>query len=1222
MSTWMNLVGNDLDRLATLPTSNERGFPSVATKTFEAASADGGTVKPLVILDALLSGLAESLVLLSTAEAKGLTLKISHIFSAVIQRFGGSVGIFSETHVTAFFGFPQASENDVELAVRCSFEMDAKLSQLQVLLRRHEKLPDVTLGLHVGIHADKTFVTGLQSESPAEIAFEAYLKSPAATLVKNLHRNRGSLEVVRVTASVKQSLGDGFSIRTAMLIETEVPDKKLEAFVVEPYEAHPQTERWHRNPVLRHGKYIGRDEELSTLLNIFNRHKTEPDDGKPANQTANQNPVVVVGISGETGMGKSRLVYEFSKMAAIEKSLVKAHALAYEAGGSFHIWTQFVRHYINARETDDPKLQKKKLDAAYTRLINSLKTDSEKTNFGQTKPVIGYLLGIDYADNRVQLLDAGALQTEIKLSVRYFLETIAIATFQDHHAPLVVVMEDIDHADDSSLEILNFVLSTLNTEEKKAGRRQSKLLFLMLYSPSFSLLRAVPDVERLADFHEIFLTPLGKPQAKAIIDSMTGGLEMTTGLFDKLFERSLGNPFFIEEWLINLAERKAIVKENARLKLKEGAAIAIPMSLQSLILSRIDVLGGNARRLLQQASVIGIEFSFDVLLVLKHRVSSESESSNPSEMTESEMLALLKALEKADFITHEPKSHTYAFKHGLIQTVTYNLLVESERTRLHRQVAESLEEIAGRLKLTKKSTGYSSVSMAEEFAEQLAYHYLNAKTYDKAALYSLRAAQKARRDSRNREAEQYLADTLSLLDTGNVWNARQIRYEVLCEQELLFRTLGRLTERYETLTALKTMSEEIFNETGDDSKLLDALKREAIYWNNASNFQRSIEINEAIAARAEAQGEKALLADSLNNLGTSNLFLGNYEKTLRLWQRSYQLRQELSDKRGIAVGANNLGAVYHEMSQHQKALQYFTESLALFEDIGDRNIIAATLSNFARIYRELAEYEKSMDYCLQALDLLESLGDKTGIAIGLNVMGWINYSFGNYTATLESSQRALKLREEIGDPRTIADSLLVVSASRRMLGDIHSAFAVCERAVRLKEQINDRRGLSNALREMGNLHYANGDYDKALTDYSGSLEIIKDIGFKFIRPLLLFKLAQTHLSMMVQAEKANDFSPVNAKLAIYHSLEAIKHLAGRGKGSDGEGQIWFGHYTILRTLQGKPDVMIPATPTAAESLHNAKTWVADTAAKISNPPLRESFLNIPVHRAITDEPMP
>jgi DNA-binding NtrC family response regulator/tetratricopeptide (TPR) repeat protein len=348
----------------------------------------------------------------------------------------------------------------------------------------------------------------------------------------------------------------------------------------------------------------------------------------------------VVGVSGEAGIGKSRLIFEFRQLlAGRDVDCLEAHCLSYGGTVPYLPVLDVVRWLARVAETETPEVTADKV----RRALNELGLDG-----AGLAPHLLHLLGIK-DDTEGLAVSHEALKTRIFEILRQALRRRSRAR------PLVLVVEDLHWIDATSEEFLDSVVDML------AG---APILVICTHRPGYR----PPWIEK-SYATQVALQPLDADHARRVVQSVLGGSEVPEPVLDVILAKAEGNAFFLEELGRTVRERR-----------DPDASIEVPDTVQDVLLARIDRLSPAGRSLLTSASVIGKDFSLSVVQSI----------TGLAPETLGQGLALLKA---GEFVHETGGSGEYTFRHALTHEVVYASVSESERRRLHARILEVLERL-------------------------------------------------------------------------------------------------------------------------------------------------------------------------------------------------------------------------------------------------------------------------------------------------------------------------------------------------------------------------------------------------------------------------------------------------------------------------------------------------------------------------------------------------
>jgi hypothetical protein len=392
-------------------------------------------------------------------------------------------------------------------------------------------------------------------------------------------------------------------------------------------------------------------------------------------------------ISGEAGIGKSRLKYELRQLIKEKDiSFYQGYSPAYEIQIPYYPFSLILKEVLKLSLEGSEEKQKKALADAVKNLGEDLM---------DTVPYLGAVLSLVYPE--VVALD------DVSRQERIFSAMLRIFERLSRHKPLVLVFEDLQWIDSLSRSLLTYLIE---------HSQDLPMLFCCLYRPEFE-----PSWKR-SDRVLLELRAIEKEEEIRLIGSLLGELSLPGNLVDLILSKSEGNPFYLEEMLRSLMDSGILVKGRRGFELKgEIGEIDIPDTIQGVIMSRLDRLERRAKETLQYASVIGREFPQRLLEEISER-GGEVE----------EQLSLLQRLELV-FQKQLMPELEYIFKHFLTQSVAYNSILLKKRRELHLKIAKSIE------KLYK--------DRLEEYYELLGHHYERAESWLKATEYFGKAGKKS-----------------------------------------------------------------------------------------------------------------------------------------------------------------------------------------------------------------------------------------------------------------------------------------------------------------------------------------------------------------------------------------------------------------------------------------------------------------------------------------------
>jgi len=603
---------------------------------------------------------------LDPEDVKEIMSRIFGEISQVVNKYGGFVEKFIGDAAMALFGVSRSHEDDPVRSILAAQEIHGIVETFSPQVEARGCKP---LSMHTGI------ATGLVVTGGVDAERGAYgVTGDTINLASRLSGMGKAGEILVGPTTFRRAEGQ-FHFEAL-----EPAAVKGKADPVRIYRVHyrkDQPSKIHRLTGLR-SKLIARKAEMNRLAEAIEDLR----EGKGS----------IIGICGGPGTGKSRLVEEFRSTLDLDKiQWREGHAYPYSQNIPYFPVIDMLRRALRIEEADPPPTIREKVEKGIEQLTGRRE---------DLIPYIGSLFALTYPELEGTSPDSWKhlLQKAVK----------ELLSAMNKRAPTVICLEDIHWADPSSIELFRVILSE--------GRQPA--LFLCLYRSPFTLLpghmlKAMGD-----SFREIHLQDLSPSEALEMTESLLKTADMPMELRSFVHEKAEGNPFYLEEVVNALIESETLVRDDVSWKLSRPFRDSdISPTVHGVILARLDRLEKEAKRILQEASVIGRAFLYEIL----KRV-TELKDHIDQHLAELERLDLIRAR------SLQPELE-YMFKHALTQEVVYNGLLKKEREAVHRKIAQVIEQIIG--------------DRLPEYYETLAYHYNQGLSVKKGVAYLMKSGEKS-----------------------------------------------------------------------------------------------------------------------------------------------------------------------------------------------------------------------------------------------------------------------------------------------------------------------------------------------------------------------------------------------------------------------------------------------------------------------------------------------
>jgi tetratricopeptide (TPR) repeat protein/tRNA A-37 threonylcarbamoyl transferase component Bud32/class 3 adenylate cyclase len=1123
--------------------------------------------KPLTFLVAGISGYSELLEQLPFGQIKNFQQRLESQTEALTAKFGGVLNEFDPDRIVILFGIPIAQENDFVSAVQLAFDLQRSAVEIGTEIFVQN---EQLIALQSGIHSGLVVMQpSVRGKCKYEIAGAAF--QTAVTLALNARPNE-----ILITAESKRLTRHMFVSESRDGISIPGMTTPSNAYAV--LTDSSQAEEAFLAP------YTGRDKELTVLQNCLER------------STAGEGQFVT--LVGEAGVGKSRLFAEFKRMLNGSVRCLEGRCFPSAATVPYAPFRDLIieaLHLHKIRTPEEVAQKIREIDPALEDFIplylHLLSMQSEQFPFPRH---------LEGENLRLAILDA-----------------LSGFVLTPRAMPVVLLLEDWHWADEASQNAVKQIVEMLPEQACMA---------VVSYRPDASI-----DWSGTMHHTRLYLEPLEAKASKVLMQSIFEVETVSDSLAELIYDRSGGNPFFVEEICLTL-------KEEAKIKVEQKAAslesspdkIRLPETIQALILSRLDRLDRATRDVLQTAAVIGREFSRTIF----QRVSG-NQSNLASSLGSLKNLGLIQQLR----VLPEP---LYKFRNALTQEVAYDSLIASEKKRLHHAVAQAIEELyEGRL---------------EEYYEQLAQHFSKADSWAKAVQYGIASAQRAN------DLGQF-SESLQILEQAEQWLAKltgdsskhSLMIDLMLRQERLFEILGIRDRQEQILNDLLSL----LKRTNDQAQQIEVYRRQGELLTVLARFDSAeAALNESLKLSQSLQDQSGE-RNAFRSIGFLKWHQGLNEEAVANNQKALEIDRSKGDVEALAADLSNLGSVLRDLGDYKAGLECLEEALRIYETITHPVKHAAALHLASNLYREVGNHDQAINYlqramelstryrlvimqsfhlnsianmywqqgkqeeCLnlhkQAVDLNRKSRYADGLSHALRMVGETLQSMQRDTEAIPYLEEAASLFVRLKDPRNeanmqkkLAEIYEATAKNCREKADLPGAITNYYEAVNRYENLGEPGAAAAILNSIGILLWKSGNYDEALAVYERALEIFQSLGDQVHAGLILNSIgltlknlgrneeARTTLeearavnqetkqkrleghSVAALADLHSDAGEIDAAMKLYEAALQIKRDT-----NDSKGEAWMlYHLARLEKLAGhgpSEDYMIEAEKLVIES---------------------------------------
>jgi tetratricopeptide (TPR) repeat protein len=614
---------------------------------------------------------------------------------------------------------------------------------------------------------------------------------------------------ILLSSQVRRAVEGWYELQTRELRLTGESAERIAAFTLVGF--RPQRSLLTRMGKRTLSRFVGRERELGVL-------------GEVLSQAAGGRGQVV-GIVGEPGVGKSRLLYEFRQRPTVEQVLyLEGDCSSYGATILYLPLLDLLKTYFQLDDRDDAQRIREKV-------ADRLRTLDERLL--PTLPEFLTLLDVPVADPLWQRLDPPRRRQRLMEALKCLL------VCESQAQPLVMIIENLHWIDTETQAFLDSLVESLSAVH---------MLLLVTYRPEYQ-----HGWGNKTFYTQLRLDPLPRQGAQAFLQALLGHDVRLGALRQQLIEGTEGNPFFLEESVQTLVETQVLAGERGAYRLvKPLPRMQVPATVHAVLGARIDRLPSEARSLLQAAAVIGREVPFPLLQAI-------------AEQPEAVLQRGLAHVQAAEFLyeTRLFPERAYAFKHALTREVAYGSLLQERRRVLHACIVEALEALAG--------------DRVAEYVERLAYHAVWGEVWEKALTYCRQAGVRAAARSACHQAVECFEQALAALARlPKRRDALEQAVDLRCDLRNALWLLGAFGQVFDYLCQAETLATAL----GDQSRLgLVSTYMTAYLW-VMGDPDRSLEAGQRALTIAEALGDVALQVEANYRLGQAYLALGDYRRAV------------------------------------------------------------------------------------------------------------------------------------------------------------------------------------------------------------------------------------------------------------------------------------------------------------------------------------------------------
>jgi class 3 adenylate cyclase/tetratricopeptide (TPR) repeat protein len=1016
--------------------------------------------------------------------------QVLQIMGDAVYRFGGVVDQYRGDGMLAFFGARSSHEDDPERATMAALVIQDRMKNVQVKL---SKRFDIDLKVRIGVNTGEVITANIGNRDTHS---EETAMGGAITLAARLEA-AASPGSILVSESTYKLVSTRFNWEPQG--EIEVQGISIPVAVYLPISPLSEAEQQHR--LQAYGlsiPLIGRDDEINAI--------------KSALDDLRSHIGGIFLISGDAGMGKSRLIFETRQQVIREEALgtedepslnwLQGRCRSYGQSLPESMWVDMLQRWLgNGRWIPQSE--------ALTRLL-----DKSKIYWGdqyeEYYPFIAAFLSFPIEKKYQEVIDrvdAEGLRNRFFIAVYQLLERMA------QEAPVVVVFSEVHWADEASLELLKFCLPLFNKES---------IIFMVIFRPE----RTAPvwgfqhfvETDYYHRLKTLNLQPLKNDKSRELLHEMIGLNTLSERTTNQVIEKADGNPFYLTELVRSLVEKQILVRNGDSGEwqaIREDIPLDLPESLNILLMARIDNLTPSQRRTLQLASVIGPLFWYEILQTL-----------NPGSP---DLKLALADLQRAQLITERgllpDLGREYVFTSALIREAAYDSLLSSQKNEHHSQVAKFLESVV----LKDVLINYHGI---------IAYHYGQAGICQKELLHTMLAAESSQKIYANIEAILDYQHALALMDRSEEWDCvppdkllDEWRLEVLQGLGKIQFGVGEIAEAEKNLRAAVNLGREIGLNPSELTRLFYWLG-EVLFWQN--QYEEPVHLGEEglFLLGDNNRSTEAALMNQLVAVGCSQL--GDHEKFIKFTQRTAGFIQNLPYTEELRPAYDHIIGMYAYTLKNVPEAESW---LSVFKRIADENedlrALGEVYNHTAMLLNRQGDLKSAIHFYSKAIDHFDRIGDDKHTCRSLRGLGVCHFRLGNLDEAEVNILLSLEKAKVIQNPIDLSLGYWFKAQIQLCQGLREESTTTLNEAQKLASEIPIVRGGWIFL-GLGQVHFSHANADEISDHNKHTLDDITELVFRnpYMTARILSRLERSYRDPIEYREYVDRFRQMHSNLNL------------------------------------------------------------------------------------------
>jgi len=865
------------------------------------------------------------------------------ILSQIIHQNEGTINQFTGDGVMALFGAPIAHEEHAQRACQAALAIQSSIAEYSAQIERKFQFK---FKLRIGLNTGLVVVGGIGDDLRMDYTAVGDTTNLASRL-ENMANPGGTL----ISRNTQRLVKAYFKLNALSPVSVKGKEKPQEVF--ELIEANRVKTRLDASISRGLTKFVGRENSMAMVNNAW--------------VEASSGVGQVLGIVGEAGVGKSRLLLEFRRSLPVNE-FIYFEGRCFQHGGSI-AFLPFLKILKSCFGIDEGSAE----NAMSEKVIEKLKVLNEDM-LRPSLPAFHDLLSMRFEDKTWHKLDPQVKRENIFEAIRDLLVSIS------QKKPLVMAIEDLHWIDKTSEEFLSYFIDNLP---------HCSILLILLYRAEYT-----HQWGGKSHYTNIGVRLLNAESSSELISNLLDGSKVGADLEQLILNQTAGQPLFIEEFTNSLREDGLIKRQGDKYVPESNfTEVQVPDTIQGIIASRMDRLDENLKRTLQVASVVGRDFSFRILQAVSG--------------IKADLKSYLISLQKLEFIyvTQVFPELEYIFKHVLTQEVSYQSLLLKKRQKLHEKIGLALEQLYG--------------GRLEEFYEILAHHYARSHNSEKAIKYLKLSGQKSMRKNSAWEALDYFEKAIVALERlPDSTDHKREKLEVIY---LMISPLITLGFPAKSLSILKK-GEKLAKDLSDQRRLYRFQTNLGFLYSSNGNYHEARPYIERAFRAAKKLNDVSLLGQVVTDLDMIYLTTGDHMRTVKVMAEVIYIIETNERQSDFFGGPINVYSALHSLSGLSLGWIGKFKRACLLCEKGNHS---ATVVNDARtlgmchyLHGIVLGFKGELDSAIEHFEAAIKFNEKLAHAIMLpgsySRLGFIRALAGDLEVGRRHAEEGLKIQLELG----------------------------------------------------------------------------------------------------------------------------------------------------------------------------------------------------------------